>query len=163
MEQILNYYWAERLSGITMLIAGGISLSISFYLILKSKKSFYKGFGHCLLILAIWELSLGLRMYTRTPGDIQKATEYFNNDKTGLIIDELPRMEQVQGNFVRTFAIGLFILALAIYVFFFTTHKLWKGVALALILNLGLILFNYYFASQRGEKYLLFLTAAANI
>ena len=163
MDQILNYFWAERLSGITMLITGLISMFISVYLILKSRKSFFRGFGHCVLLFSILELGVGIKMYTRTSGDIRRVTQHINHNKADFISKELPRIEKIQRNFIWTFAAGLFILACATYVYFFTAHKLWKGIALAMILNLGLLLFNYYFTSQRGEKYMLFLASATDI
>lgn len=158
MEQIKNYFNAEKAESLLFVLVGFLAIGISLYLLFVIKKSFSTGIAFPLIAISLIQIVVGGSVYFRSPKDIVRVEHYFQNEKPKIALEEIPRMQLVNKNFIlyRYIEIALIVVGLLL-MFAFPKNELLKGVGIGLFIQSSLMLSFDFFAEKRGEEYLQFL------
>lgn len=158
MEQVSQYFNAEKAESILFIAAGLIAIIVSAYFFIKLKQPFYNGLAYSLIVIALIQLTVGISIYYRSPKDISRVNQIIQTDKAKIKTEEIPRMKTVMKNFVlyRWIEISLIIIGIIMFLFF-GPGTIWRGVGLGLFIQAGLMLLFDYFAESRGTIYLEYL------
>lgn len=160
---INTYFTEEKISAIVMIILGSISLVLAIFFLLLIKYSFFKGMAFPLLLIGIIQITVGITIVLKTPGDIIRVEYHMNNEPDKLRSEEFPRMEKVQQNFIiyKCIEIALILLGVILIVGFYNSSQtFWKGLGVGLLLQAGLIFTLDLIAEKRAETYVNFLLKA---
>jgi len=158
MEQITNYFNAEKSESILFILVGSIAIGIALYFLFKLKEPFYNGIAYPLIAVALIQIVVGTSIFFRSPKDIERVSLIIQTEKSRIQTEEIPRMEVVMKNFemYRWVEISLLILGI-VFILFFHQQSIWKGVGLGLSIQAGFMLLLDFFAESRGSEYLDFL------
>jgi len=157
MEQITNYFNAEKSESILFILVGSLAIGIAIYFLFKLKEPFYNGMAYPLIALALIQLVVGASIFFRSPKDIVRVSLMVQSEKSKIQTEEIPRMEVVMKNFEIYRWVEISLIILGIGFFLFLQQSIWKGVGLGLSIQAGFMLLLDFFAESRGSEYLDFL------
>ncbi len=72
MEQISNYFNAEKSESILFFLVGSIAIGIAIYFLFKLKEPFYNGMAYPLIAVALIQIVVGTSIFFRSPKDIER-------------------------------------------------------------------------------------------
>jgi hypothetical protein len=155
MEQVTDYFGAERLESLLFIGVGVVALGIAAYALLASQNAVLRGAAWPLALVAFIQLGVGGGVYVRSPKDITRVQHLVTAEPKRVRSEEIPRMELVMKNFVlyRWIEIGLLITAILLCALA-PAASAWRGVGIGLLVQAGLMLALDFFAEQRGGVYL---------
>ena len=158
MDNITNYFNAEKSESLLFILVGIISISVSVYFILQIKQPFYNGMCWPLIAIAFIQITVGTSVYFRSPKDIQRVTSIIQTEKEKISSEEIPRMQVVMKNFIiyRYVEIVLLVSGLLL-MFLFDQSFFLKGIGIGLFIQSAFMLSLDFFAEKRGQDYLDFL------
>ncbi len=154
---IEKYFTAEKSESLLFIFIGiaAVIAAIIFFFFLKT--NFYKGMAWPLILIALIQISVGYSVYKRFDSDRQRNVYAYDLNPSELKSKEIPRMEQVNKNFVlyRWIEIGLAIAGLIlIYIYRSNTEKSFLfGLGLGLAIQALIMLGADYFAEARAKEY----------
>lgn len=158
MEQITNYFNAEKSESIVFILVGSIAILIAIYFLFKLKESFFDGMAYPLIAVALIQIVVGSSIFFRSPKDIERVSLIIQTEKSRIQTEEIPRMEVVMKNFQIYHWIEIILIVIGMILFlFFQQISIWKGVGLGLSIQAGFMLLLDFFAEKRGIEYLEFL------
>lgn len=157
MEQVEKYFNAEIVESLFFVLAGIIALLISFYFIFILKKPFLKGISYAITAIAFIQISVGLTVYVRSPGDIERVKQLIQSDNPKIQSEEIPRMLIVMKNFNLYKYIEIALIIAGFALLFLFKNDLLKGIGLGLVVQASLMLLLDFIAAARGDVYLKFL------
>ncbi|MES2648516.1 MAG: hypothetical protein V4717_16680 [Bacteroidota bacterium] len=151
------YFNAEKSESGFFVIIGVLAIMLALSLFLIYKTPFYKGLAIPLLLIGLVQGIVGYNVWSRS--DKQRVDIVYKMDMnpSAITTTEVPRMEKVMQSFklYRYVELALLLIGLALY--FYTRNKdnaFWTGVAVALSIQAGIMLFADGIAEARGKKYL---------
>ena len=160
MQQINNYFGAERVESLLFIAVGVVALGISAYALLASQSAPLRGAAWPLALVALIQLGVGGGVYLRSPKDIDRVQRIVLIEGERVRSEEIPRVELVLRNFVlyRWIEIGLLVAAILL-LGFAAAASAWRGVGIGLLIQAGLMLALDFFAERRAMVYLDWLRA----
>lgn len=155
MEQIYNYFGAERLASLLFIAIAIVALGIAAYALLASKNALLRGAAWPLALVALIQLGVGGAVNLRGPQDIARVQSMVQVEPKRLRSEEIPRMEAVVQNFVRYrwIEIGLLVAAILLHAFA-PAASAWRGAGIGLFIQACLMLALDFFAERRAMLYL---------
>lgn len=159
MDNIIRYFSGEKLQCSIGILLGLLGIALSLYFI-YSNKVVLKGMAFAFVPLSTLLLAICIGIVIRTPKDIRRVSNYYENEPSKMRTDELPRMEKVMRTFpiVKIIEMG-FIISGVLLVSFFRANDLPMGVGIGLVIQ-GIMLYVFdHFAQARGKIYLEFLNS----
>jgi uncharacterized membrane protein HdeD (DUF308 family) len=154
---IEKYFIAEKQESLLFLVIGiiAIILAIAFYFFIKS--AFYKGAAFPLVIIGVIQLVAGLTVYQRSDADRIRNVYAYDMNPEQLKLEELPRMEKVNRNFLVYRWLEIALIAVGLIIIFMAGKNagrpFWYGFGLILLIQATLMLGADYFAAKRGLQY----------
>ena len=154
---IEKYFTAEKNESLLFIVIGlaAILLALVFYFYLKT--NWCKGAAIPLVFVGCMHLVIGSIVFKRSDQDRKRIVYALDMDPGGLKAKEVPRMEQVNRNFVlyRYTEIALLLAGLGIYFYFnsYPDKRWWVGLGAALALEAAISLGADYFAEKRAAIY----------
>ncbi|MCI4429424.1 MAG: hypothetical protein JHC40_09695 [Burkholderiales bacterium] len=160
MQQINDYFGAERLESLLFIMAGIVALGIAAYALLASKNALLRGAAWPLALVALIQLGVGGGVFLRSHKDIARVQSIVQVEAQRVRSEEIPRMEAVVNNFVRYrwIEIGLLVAAILLHAFG-PAASAWRGAGIGLFFQAGLMLALDFFAERRAIVYLDWLRA----
>ena len=160
MQQINDYFVAERLESLLFIMVGIVALGIAAYALLASKNALLRGAAWPLALVALIQLGVGGGVFLRSPQDITRVQSMVQVEGKRVRSEEIPRMEAVVNNFVRYrwIEIGLLVVAIVLHAFA-PAASAWRGAGIGLLFQAGLMLALDFFAERRAIVYLEWLRA----
>ena len=160
MQQINDYFGAERLESLLFIALGIVALAIAAYALLASQNALLRGAAWPLALVALIQLGVGGGVYLRSPKDIARVHHIVQAEGKRVRSEEIPRMEVVVRNFVlyRWIEIGLLVAAILLLAFA-PAASAWRGAGIGLLVQAGLMLALDFFAERRAMVYLDWLRA----
>ena len=158
MENIRNYFNAEKYESVFFVGFGLLAIAFAIYFLMGQKTSFYRGMSIPLAVVALIQIIVGTTVWMRSPKDINRVEQIIIHKASRLSTEEIPRMKVVEKNFViyRWVEIALMIAGL-LCMFAFGQNQFIKGVGIGLFIQSALMLSLDFFAEKRAEEYLRFL------
>jgi len=158
MNPILKYFKGEKAESILFIITGIVALAMALYFIYELKTSFWKGVAIPFIVIASLEILVGFTVYIRSPKDIVKVENIYNNEPQKIKLEEIPRMEKVLHNFVIYRYVEIALIFIGIIFMYYTKNDTFlKGIGLGLFIKASIVLTLDFFAERRGIEYLSFL------
>jgi hypothetical protein len=155
MQQIEEYFNAEKAESVVFLAFGMVGLLLGFYLLFVLKQSFWKGLSVPILVFAVVQLVIGLTIFIRSPKDSERMRTVLVQESHRIQSEELPRMEGVMKNFVRYRYFEIAMMTLGVLLMFGLSHyTFWKGLGLGLFMQCAILLSLDFFAEKRGYAYI---------
>lgn len=154
---IEKYFMAEKSESLVFIIIGitAIILAVVFFFLLKT--NFYKGIALPLLLIAIIQLTIGYTVYKRSDADRKRNVYAYDLNPRDLRLQEIPRMEKVNRNFVMYRWIEIILtLAGIVLIFLYRSNpdkSFWYGVGIGLAIQAVIMLGMDYFAEARAKVY----------
>ncbi len=154
---IEKYFMAEKSESLVFIIIGiaAIILAVVFFFLLKT--NFYKGIALPLLLIAIIQLTVGYTVYKRSDADRKRNVYAYDLNPRDLRLQEIPRMEKVNRNFVMYRWIEIILtLAGIVLIFLYRSNpgkSFWYGVGIGLAIQAVIMLGMDYFAEARAKVY----------
>jgi magnesium-transporting ATPase (P-type) len=155
MEEIKNYFNAEKAESLLFLGFGILAISLSVYFFFFIKDSFWKGLAIPLVFFSLVQIVIGVTIFTRSPKDNLKVENIVKYEPQKIQSEEIPRMEKVMKNFMyyRYFEIAMMVLGLVL-MFSLSNYGFWKGFGLGLFMQCAVLLSLDFFAEKRGHFYI---------
>ncbi|MBS1596664.1 MAG: hypothetical protein JST75_00455 [Bacteroidetes bacterium] len=154
---IEKYFLAEKHESLMFLVVGiiAIVLSLIFYSYLKT--NFYKGAAIPLLVIGIAQAVVGYTVYARSDEQRIGNVYAYDMDPGKLKMQEFPRMQTVNKNFViyRWIEIA-FLIAGGTLIFLYRNDPdkiFWFGLGITLVIQAALLLIADQIAAQRASVY----------
>ncbi|MBY0426509.1 MAG: hypothetical protein K2Q22_12785 [Cytophagales bacterium] len=158
MDQIKNYFGAERAESLLFVIVGFTAVLFGLYLLVWARKSFDQGLAIPLMVLAAVQIVVGGTVFFRSPKDLVRVERMVNSNSIEIQQKEIPRMEKVMKNFEIYRAIEIScILAGLVMMFAFKKNEFVNGLGIGLFIQSSLMLALDFFAERRGWEYLEYL------
>jgi hypothetical protein len=158
MENIKNYFNAEKYESVFFVGFGLIAIAFAIYFRMGQKNPLYRGMTIPLALVALIQLTVGTTVWMRSPKDIERVEQIINKEPSRITTEEIPRMKVVEENFViyRWVEIALLLVGL-VCMFAFTQHQFIRGVGIGLFIQSALMLSLDFLAEKRAEEYLSYL------
>jgi hypothetical protein len=155
MEEIKNYFNAEKAESLIFMGFGICAIILSVYFFFYLKDSFWKGLAIPLVFFSIVQIVIGATIFTRSPKDNSRVEKVIKYEPQKIQTEEIPRMEKVMKNFVyyRYFEISMILLGVVL-MFSLSNYGFWKGFGLGLFIQCAVLLSLDFFAEKRGYFYL---------
>jgi len=159
MEHITAYFDGEKLQCLVGAISSVTLIAATIYFLFRDK-AVLKGFAYSALPISVLLLIICVSVILRTPGDIDRVSNFYHETPKLIQTDEIPRMERVMNSFsiIKKVEIALFVIGLLIIVLF-RQNELAIGIAIGLIVMSSLLYLFDHLAESRGEVYLRFLNS----
>lgn len=155
MEFVRSYFSAEKGAGLLLTVIGVVSLLISLYSWVTIKKTFYMGMAYPFLFIGLIEVSVGITIYLKSPGDLERVENYLTLEPDRVLHEEIPRMEGVTKSFAYyRYVEFAFILTGILLMFYLTRSELIRGIGLGLFMQGCVMLIADSFAERRADQYL---------
>jgi hypothetical protein len=151
------YFTEERIESLFFIIIGSITLLLSVFFLFIIKYSFFKGMSIPLLMIGLIQLTVGISVYNRSLKDIERVTYFINYKPEKIQTEELPRMEKVMNNFTiyKWIEVILIVASIILLIIFYSSPQTyWKGLALGLLIQAGIMLSLDVLAEKRGKNYM---------
>ena len=101
------------------------------------------------------ELGIGAGLFLKTGGQVAALQTQLAADRTTMIASERPRMEKVQRNFVIIEAVWVVMIIIGALIGWRMKENVTvSGIALAFVINAGVLLVFDVVAERRGATYL---------
>lgn len=154
---IEKYFNAEKNESLLFIIIGiaAITLALIFFFYLKT--NFYKGASIPFLVVGLIHLFVGTIVFNRSDNDRIRNVYAYDMNPGELQTKEIPRMEEVNKQFVvyRYTEITLLLIGLSLF-FYFNPQpdkRFWVGLGVALAIETAVSLGADYFAEKRATTY----------
>ncbi len=159
MENIRNYFNAEKQESILFVLVGITAIAFALYFLFFQKESLYKGMAYPLIAVALLQILVGGSVWIRSPKDLERVEQFVRSSSEQIEKAEIPRMKVVMKNFIvyRYVEIGLLIFGL-LAMFYFGNNLFLKGIGIGLFSQSALMLSLDFFAERRGADYIALLT-----
>jgi hypothetical protein len=160
------YFTEEKIIGIFIISIGILSLFLALIFLFIIKYSFFKGMAVPLLLIGIIQLVAGSFIYERTPNDISRMEHFYKYERQKIKTEELPRMQKVMDNFAlyKWIEISLIVTGLLLFFRFYkSAQSFWKGIGLALMIQVAILLSIDVVAEKRAKEYVKNLTTLSAI
>tara|TARA_R110002050_G_scaffold265465_2_gene406567 strand:- start:10459 stop:10941 length:483 start_codon:yes stop_codon:yes gene_type:complete len=157
MDSIIAYFNGEKAQCTVGAIASIIFIASSIFFLFQ-QKIFLKGLAYSAIPLSILLLVICVGVIFRTSKDIERVSTFYRETPKSIQVEEIPRMEKVikSFNIIKKVEIAIFIIGLALTIFFWR-NELIRGVAVGLlIMSVSLYTFDHI-AESRAETYIQFL------
>jgi Mg2+/citrate symporter len=155
---IEKYFIAEKQESLVFIVIGvlAISAAVAFYFFLRS--SFFKGAALPLLLIGLIQVVVGYTVYVRSDDDRVRNVYAYDMDPGALKQKEIPRMDQVNRNFVIYRWVEIALLAAGVILILVHGRNpggvsFWYGFGIALALQAFIMLSADYFAEKRALLY----------
>jgi hypothetical protein len=160
MQQINDYFGAERLEGLLLIMVGIVALGIAAYALLASRSALLRGAVWPLALVALVQLGMGAGVFLRSHKDIARVQSMVQVEAKRVHSEEVPRMQAVVHNFARYrwVEIGLLVVAILLHAFA-PAASAWRGAGIGLFFQAGLMLALGFFAERRAIVFLDWLRA----
>ncbi|WP_300978494.1 hypothetical protein [Flavobacterium sp.] len=162
MNQIEQYFNGEKFQCSVGIIISIFFIALSFFLF-KMNTAVYKGMACTFVTLSTFLIIICIGVVVRSPKDIIRVNQYLKAEREKIETVEIPRMEKVINNFkvIKIVEIILVLFGL-VFLLIFSKNDLFKGIAIAIILQ-GLVLFTFdFFAEKRAKPYYQYLKTLNN-
>lgn len=155
MDNIKNYFNAEKAESLLFIGFGIVAILLSIYFLFFLKEYFWKGLAIPLLLFSIVQIVIGTTIFVRSPKDNLQVENILKNAPQKIQTQEIPRMEKVINNFVfyRYFEISMIFLGFVL-MFALSNYGFWKGFGLGLFIQCAVLLSLDFFAEKRGHSYM---------
>ncbi len=158
MNKVHWYFTGERNESLVFLVIGLVAMACSFWFWLGINTKFYNGLGWPLFFIAIVQLMVGTMIFLRSPYDEKKVTDFYANSPKSIKNIEIPRMEKVMKSFVIYRYVEITLILIGLSLFLYTNPEgFWRGIALGIVIQAGLMLIADHFAEKRGKEYLQYI------
>lgn len=151
------YFVEERIESLFFIIIGILALLFAGFFLFIIKYSFFKGMAIPLLIIGFIQLGVGIIIYNRSWKDIERVDYFMKQEPHKIKTEELPRMDKVMSNFTvyKWIEIILMIGTIILFFYFYSSPQtFWKGLALGLLIQVGIMLTLDVMAEKRGKIYI---------
>ena len=119
MEQIRNYFNAEKAESLLFIAVGLIAISVGIYFLTVVKHSYNTGMCIPLITVALIQLFVGTTIYFRSSKDITHIENIVSVDKSRILSEEIPRMKTVMKNFIIYRTVEIILMIIGLILFFF--------------------------------------------
>lgn len=154
---IETYFLAEKQESLLFIVVGIVAMALALLFFFLLRGNFYKGAAIPLLLIGAIQFSVGLTVYKRSDEDRVRNVYAYDANPYQLKQVELPRMQQVNRNFVfyRWIEIALLLAGAGLVFYFKSTHpgQFWFGLGVTLVLQSAIMLGADYMAEQRAHEY----------
>jgi drug/metabolite transporter (DMT)-like permease len=155
---IEKYFIAEKQESLLFVILGIAAIVIALVGIFYWKTQFWKGASIPLILIAVIQIIVGYTVYARSDKQRTDMVYAFDMDPSKLQNEEIPRMEEVNKNFVtyRWIEIILFVagIALALVYRTYADKQLIVGIGVALAIEAALMFGADFIAAKRAGNYI---------
>jgi drug/metabolite transporter (DMT)-like permease len=156
-EDIEKYFIAEKQESLLFVIFGIIAIAISFVGLFYWKTPFWKGAAIPLILIALIQIIVCYTVYARSDKQRTALVNAFDADTIKLQNEELPRMEEVNKNFItyRWTEMILIVAGIALALFYRTNpdKQLVFGIGVALAIEAALMFAADIIAGKRASNY----------
>lgn len=154
---IEKYFIAEKQESLLFAILGIAAIVIAFVGLFYWKTQFWKGASIPLILIAVIQIIVGYTVYARSDKQRTDIAYAFDMDPSKLQNEELPRMEEVNKNFVtyRWIEIILFVAGTTLALVYKTNpdKQLIVGIGVALAIEAALMFVADFIAEKRAYNY----------
>lgn len=154
---IEKYFIAEKQESLLFVILGITAIVIAFVGLFYWKTQFWKGASIPLILIAVIQIIVGYTVYARSDRQRNDIVSNFETDAVKLQNEEVPRMEEVNKNFItyRWIEIILFAagIALALVYSAHPDKELIVGIGVALAIEAVLLFGSDFIAAKRAAIY----------
>lgn len=154
---IEKYFTAEKNESLLFMLIGFVAIVAAAVLYFYYKTPLCKGMAIPLLAVALIQLVVGYTVYKRSDSDRIRNVYAYDMKPDELQNKELPRMKQVNRNFVIYRWIELFLLGTGTALVLRLSNNPDKtflfGIGLGLAIQAGIMLCADYFAERRAASY----------
>ena len=156
MKKIHEYFIAERNQSISFLVLAAAGIFFGFYLMIL-KSEFYNGLVLPLLFIAIFQLINGVNKFFKTKNLEKKVMSFLKSSKKSIRNVEIPRIKKLSTVFKYYRYIEVSLIVSALFLFVLSENEFWKGIALGVIIECGILYILNYFTEYRTMQYFKFL------
>ncbi|QEC67617.1 hypothetical protein FRZ67_10065 [Panacibacter ginsenosidivorans] len=154
---IEKYFIAEKQENLLFVMLGIVAIVIALIGLFYWKTQFWKGASIPLILIALIQIIVGYTVYARTDKHRTDVVYSFDMDPSKLQNEEVPRMEEVNRNFVtyRWIEIILFVAGIALALVYRTNtdKQLIVGIGIALAIEAALMFGADFIAEKRASNY----------
>lgn len=154
---IEKYFTAEKQESLLFIIIGITAIAIALTGLFYWKTQFWKGASIPLLLIAIIQIIIGYTVYARSDQQRTAIVYAFDMDPSKLQNEELPRMKEVNKNFVIYRWIEIILAAAGIsFALVYKSNpdkQFIVGIAIALTLQAIIMLSADFIAEKRAHVY----------
>ena len=153
MNELHQYFSAERQAGLLAVLLGVASLAGALYL--WSARSPFKTAAWPLIVFGLIEVGLGGALVVRTPSQVQTLDAAFTSSPQETAAGERQRMTRVNQTFRIIIAgeIALIVLGASLAFFLRTRNEAWAAIGMALLIEAAVLLVFDVFAEHRAHAY----------
>ena len=164
-NDIEKYFIAEKQESLLFLIIGILAIAVAVTVLFFYKSQFFKGAVIPFIIIGLLQVVVGYTIYNKSDADRMRIVYAYDMSPTDIKTFEIPRMQQVNTNFIIYRWVEIVLLVAGLLVVFycqFYTCKLPKnsdtnyfiyGLAIALLIQASIMLTADFFAERRAKKY----------
>lgn len=161
---IEKYFIAEKQESLLFVILGITAISVALIGLFYWKTPFWKGAAIPLILIALIQIIVGYTVFARSDKQRTDMVHTFETDPSKLQEQELPRMEEVNKNFItyRWTEIILLVAGIAL-AFVYNSNpdkQLIVGIGVALAIQAALMLGADMMAEKRAQQYTTGIKAA---
>lgn len=154
---IEKYFMAEKQESLLFVIIGAAAIVLAFVGLFYWKTQFWKGASIPLILIAVIQIIVGYTVYARSNQQRTGTVSAFDMDISKLQNEELPRMEEVNKNFVtyRWTEIILVFAGMALAAVYRSNpdKQFIVGIGIALAIEAALMFGADFIAERRAHKY----------
>ena len=154
---IEKYFIAEKKESLLFVILGIAAIAVALVGLFYWKTQFWKGASIPLILIAVIQIIVGYTVYARSDKQRTDMVYAFDMDPSRLQNEEMPRMEEVNKNFVtyRWIEIILFVAGIALAVVYKANadKQLIVGIGVALAIEAVLLFGADFIAAKRAGNY----------
>jgi hypothetical protein len=159
---IIKYFTSERNESLLFVVIGIIAGLIACYGMFAVKSNFSRGLFYPLFFIALVQVTVGGRVYMRTPSDIERVKTELKTSPVELE-SELRRMTVVISNFLTYRYIEIAFGLVGLFcIFSFKRENFWFGLGLGLFIQAAIMLCADYIAEHRAVEYTELIKAYIN-
>lgn len=146
---IEQFYFAEKNTGLFLLIAGAVAIIAAIAFLIFSKANLYKGIAVPLIVLGIAQVIMGYSAYSKSDKLRIDNVYAFDMNPDKLKNTELPRLQKMIGSVKLFLGIELAVLVAGIIIILtnksgaanIASKTLWQGIGIGLLIQ-SLIFFS---------------------
>jgi len=154
---IEKYFVAEKQESLLFVILGIAAIVLALVGLFYWKTQFWKGASIPLILIAVIQIIVGYTVYVRSDKQRTDMVYAFDMDPSKIQNEEVPRMEEVNKNFVtyRWIEIILFVAGIALALVYRTNpdKQLIVGIGVALAIEAALMFSADFIAAKRASNY----------
>jgi archaellum biogenesis protein FlaJ (TadC family) len=148
-----NYFSGEKKESVWIFLIGMAAMLAGMVCLLFMPGSFCKGLSVPLLAVSVIQITVGITIYCRTPGDVKRVKSFFE-EKEKFQLTEIPRMEKVMRSFIIYKWVEILLMGTGIILVLASTESFLAGMGVGLLVQSSLMLAADMLAQRRGRKYL---------